>query len=638
MIASANNRRVPLPIARLLPGLLAGLLAAASLPAFAQPMRITPGAGSESRPPETQPATPSPQAAPQPVPQVNTPPAGNPAAFQAPATIQAPAAPAQTEAPAAAPPATAGSPSSDPVVQIQTLKAPDPSSAGLLGDEAGGLGAAMWRGSRRAGAELAIAALPAPVLSPALRDLQRRLLLTLAEVPEGNGGTPSLLALRVEQLYRLGLVSEAAQLAVPKPAQLQDSVFTRLPISLALLKNDTATACGLGEKALREEPDAPLWLRLAVFCRYDAKNIAGGDLALGLWREAAEPDPAFQAIAAAARGDRAAKVETLGAADTVSLALFRMAKRPLPAKGLEQLAAPILAALTELPDLDAEQRLNLAERAVIAGGISAVRFGQMLAQAEIPEAMRADILAGKNRSARALAFLVQATRAEAAAPARALLLQKVQALAMQRGVMLPVAVALRDALRDLSPAAEATGAAPGVIRLALAAGDTGLARLWRTSLLGNPAPEAKAMAAETWPLLLLADPPREWPAAAYEAWAAHLAEHTPELAPQAQATLLMLAESSGVAVPADAWQQLAIPGLTGTGTPPALAYWRNLLRAADANAKAETLALALASLGPDGLAKADLASLSTALGALRRVKMENDLRSLILEAALARGL
>jgi len=629
MTGWANNmrrsviRRLFLAVTPL--GVALGLIVAVgAVPAMAQPLRLTPAdsRGNDAATPEAKPDTP-PRSAPS---QTTTPPQMNTPPLAAPQQAQPVATPA-------APPASA-----DGVVQIQALKAPDPSSTGLIGDDAGGLGTTMWQGSRRAAAEQAVALLPAPVFSPALRDLQRRLLLTLAEAPEGSGGSPSLLALRVEQLYRLGLVTEAAQLGIPKPAQLQDSIFTRLPVSLALLKNDANSACEMGEKALRDDPSAPAWLRLAVFCRYRAGNVAGGDLAIGLWREQAEPDAAFQALAAAARGDAGAKVEQLGAADTVSLALFRHAKRPLPARGLDQVSPVILGALAEMPELDADLRLQLLERAALAGAIPPQRLGQAYARTEIAENLRADIMAGKNRTARAAAFLMQQLRLEPPGPGRAAMAQKLYDLALARGLLLPTAAAIRESLRDLPPSGEAAPHGVAVIRLGLAAGETGLARLWRNSLLALGNPDAMQGALETWPLLLLADPPREWPAAAFEAWQKHVGEHHAARSTELRTTFLVLAEASGIAVPLEVWQQLAQPGQQGSGTPPPLAYWRNLLRAADAGARAETVALVLAVLGPDGLARADLASLSTAFGALRRVKLDTELRSLILEAAISRGL
>ncbi len=589
---------------------LAGLGATASM---AQPVRLTPVS------PATEPA--ANQESPAPVPQSNTMPAGT-----RPMESQA-----QDNKPAETKPGETG-------VRIEALSAPDPSSTGLLGDDNGGLSIKMWSGTARAQAERVISLLPAPVSSPGLRLLQRRLLLTTAEAPSGGQAAPSLLGLRVEQLYRLGAVAEATQLGIPRPAALKDAIFTRLPIEQALLKNDTAAACALGAQALREDPSAAAWLQLAVFCRYKAGDVSGGDLALNLWRDQGGDDRAFQALAAALRGDTRAKVESLGNAGAVSLAMLRETKRPLP-QGMLDIAPPmLLQTIAELPGLEPDTRLVALERGVALGAVPLARLISGYSQLEISDTQRADIASGKIKGARAAASLFNQVRELPPGPARAEALKRAYDLASARGTLFVTAAALREALRDLPAVIDNPEAAGAVIRLALAAGENGTARLWRNTLLGNSDAKAVAAAAKAWPLLLLAEPAAAWPEAQFQAWSATLDDQLPARKAALQALMLILAEGSGVGVPAETWQALAQPGLEASTAAPPVAYWRNLLRAAESGSKAETVALALTLLGGDGMAKADPASLATAFGALKRVKLEAEVRALALEAALARGL
>ena len=594
--------------------------------AWAQPIRLTPnGAAPNTAPNSSEPAQPAPS---QPAPvQGNTLPAQMPS--------QIPAAPRAAEKPDEKP---------DGVVRIETLKAPDPSSAGLLTIETGGLGARMWANTSRAQAERALRILPAPVLSPGLRDLQRRLLLSTAEIPAGEippGETPpgtaaSILGLRVEQLLRLGLVAEATQLGSPKPAALKDSVFDRLPLQQMLLRNDLNGACELGTAGLREDPTSNAWLRLAVVCRYRANDIAGGDLALSLWREQEPGNTAFQALAAALRGDSHAKIESLGDAPILGLAMLRAAKRPLTAALLKDAPPALLAAAAENGETDAETRLAALENAARYGAVSPARLAQGYMRAEIPEAERAEIAKGK--SARAAALLFQQARALTLGSARGEALLKLHDLARERGLFIVTAQALRESLRDLPPGAEVNEAALAVIRLALAAGETGTARLWRNTLLTQGGAEGAKLALKVWPLMLLADPPTgAWPADAWRAWSGSLADLPAAERGRRYALVLVLAEASGIAVPAAAWQELLSPGMAGDMSGNAI-YWRNLLRAMEADAKAESVALSLALLGSDGLAKGDAADLATMLGALRRLQMPAEARALALEAALSRPL
>ncbi len=576
-------------------GLACGLAFAAGT-AWAQPLRLTPNDQSQS----------------------NTPPA-NSAPSPAPTSAEKPAEKEQ-----------------DGMVKIETLKAPDPSSTGLLAADNGGLGARMWAHTDRAQAERVLRILPAPVLSPGLRDLQRRLLLTTAEAPEGNGGNTSILALRVEQLLRLGLAADAAQLGSPKPAALKDAVFDRLPLQQMLLRNDLNGACELGAKGMREDPTAIAWLRLAVVCRYRANDIAGGDLALNLWREQEPSNAAFQALAAAMRGDSHAKIESLGDDPALGLAMLRAAKRPLTPALLKDAAPALLAAAAENGEFDLETRLGALEGAARYGAVSPARLAQGYMRAEIPEAERAELAKGK--SARAAALLFQQARALTLGSARAEALQKLHDLAQERGLFIPTAQALRDSLRDMPPGIEVNEAALAVIRLALAAGETGTARLWRNTLLTQGGAEGAKLALRVWPLLLLADPPAgEWPADAWRAWSGSLSALPAAERGRRYALLLVLAEASGINVPAAAWQELLGPGMAGDISGNAI-YWRNLLRAMDADARAESIGLGLALLGGDGLAKGDAADLATMLGALRRLQLNAEARALALEAALSRAL
>ncbi|WP_374302712.1 hypothetical protein [Ferrovibrio sp.] len=630
--------------------LLAGLAVQAVLIAGfdlrAQPIRLTPpgasqpGAsqpGTEQRPDTAAPA------------QDSTPPigqgqpgAGQPSAGQSglgqPGGIQTAPLPAPQPSTELAPPNGKA-----PAFVSQPLSAPDPAIAGLLDDGNGGLGATMWQGTSRAQAMQALGVLPAPVAASALRDLQRRLLLTTAQAPVGSGGTPSLLGLRVEQLFRLGQIAAAEQLGTPQPPDLKDPIFRQLPFEMALLKNDLAQACSLAASALREDA-SPYWQKAAVLCRYSAKDIAGGDLALSLWRDGGGgEDPAFNALAAALRGDARAKVESLGGASPLHFAMLRAAGRPLPKDTLDVAPPSLLVALAAYDKADAELRLSATERAVRYGALPAELLAEAYAAAEIPEAQRAALTAaiagGKDKNARAAAFLYQSTKAANEPKARAELVRRAYDLAMARDLLLPTAAAYKPLLNNLVPNEASIPAAPAVIRMALAAGETGTARLWRNILMALP-PErdnAGEIAAEAWPLLLIAGEDGEWRDSRYEAWLAAQNDLPVAQRHARAAQLLTLAEGAGIVVPTERWDSLLNAGAGAERKAPPVAVWRNLLRASEAKAKGETVALALALLGPNGSLDADGQSLATALGALRNVGMATEARQIALEAALLRG-
>jgi hypothetical protein len=632
--------------------LLAGGLALAMLPgswlAQAQPIRLTPPGGQEPAATQEQPA---PQLTPPG--QTNTLPAGSlpPPAMTAPvmppAPQQVPPMLGETTGAGRAPveqPAEGSSSPKTPEFVIQPLRAPDPSSAGLMDDGNGGLGTAMWQGSNRAQAVQALGVLPAPVSGPALRNLQRRLLLSVAEIPPGNAATPSILGLRVAQLYRLGYLADAEKLGALPSRDLKDPIFRELPFDLALLKNDLPRACEMAAAGLRDEA-SPFWQKATVLCRYNAKDIAGGDLALSLWRDGGGNDPAFNTLAAALRGDARTKVETLGDASPLHFAMLRAAGRPLPKNTLDVATPALLVALAGYDKADAELRLMAAERAVQVGALTPELLGEAYAAAEIPEAQRtalmANVVSGKDRSVRAAALLHQATKAATDARTRADLVKRAYDLAVARDLLLATAATYKPLLNNLVPNEASIAAAPAVIRMALAAGETGTARLWRNILLALP-PErdnAGEIAAEAWPLLLIAGEDGDWRDSRYEAWMTAQADLPSAERNSRAAQLLTLAEAAGIAVPPEKWDSLltAAAGNDRRGSP-SVAVWRNLQRANAAKAKAETVALALAMLGGKGSLEIDGQGLASALGALRDRGLMAEAKQIALEAALLRGL
>lgn len=328
-------------------------------------------------------------------------------------------------------------------------------------------------------------------------------------------------------------------------------------------------------------------------------------------------------------------IETLGGATALHFAMLRAAGRPLPKDTLDVAPPTLLAALAGYDKADPELRLAATERAVLYGALPAARLGEAYAAFEIPEAQRATLAAGKDSSARMAAFLYQSAQTAEATEARAGLIARAHDLAMARRLLLPTAATYRPLLAGLAPNEDAIAAAPAVIRMALAAGETGTARLWRNTLMTLP-PErdnAGEIAAAAWPLLLLAGDESEWRDSRYQAWQATLVE---DRKTTTSATLLILAEGIGIDVPAERWDELlAAPQPAGT-TSAGVAIWRHLARAVETEAKAETVALSLAMLGPDS-AVADGQAMATALTALRKLGLEAEAQQIALEAALLRG-
>src|SRR3546814_228267 len=105
--------------------------------------------------------------------------------------------------------------------------------------------------------------------------------------------------------------------------------------------------------------------------------MAGGDLALSLWRDGGGDDPAFNALAAALRGDSKVKLEGLGSAvSPLHFAMLRASGRAAPKDVLEIASPAVLAALAGYDKAGADLRLAATEEAVRLGALPASALGE----------------------------------------------------------------------------------------------------------------------------------------------------------------------------------------------------------------------------------------------------------------------
>jgi hypothetical protein len=250
----------------------------------------------------------------------------------APATPM-PATPAPTaQIPAAAPPTTTefpGGPSKSPRFEMEELSAPDPDGAGVLTEDQGGFGRAMWKGTPAAEVRSLIPTLPAVSGSRVMQSLARRLLLSTAIPPEGNRGlTPPLMELRAERLYAMGAVDGLGQLLKAAPASVSSPGLSRIEIDTWLLAGDSKSAC---EQAAIAAQGGAFDPRLSIFCQISAGKVLEAGMALDLMREGKNADHAFIAAAEALSGTPPAKVTRLPDPTPLHLAMFKAAKMPLPA-------------------------------------------------------------------------------------------------------------------------------------------------------------------------------------------------------------------------------------------------------------------------------------------------------------------
>jgi len=213
-------------------------------------------------------------------------------------------------------------------VTVTGLTSVDPSGAGLPEPTDGGLRPDLWRGSSRGSVEEGIAALPNAPRSPAMQTLMRRLLLTSAAPPSGNGRPDqSLLALRLNKLIANGWTGEAAVLAALAP---REDVSAHQALAEAmLLQGKPIDACG-EPTIVRQSSNDPYWLKMRTFCFLLTGDVQSAQLTLDVMRERQIGDDAFYALAAQKIDKTEAKVAALSNPTGLHVALAHLAGARLP--------------------------------------------------------------------------------------------------------------------------------------------------------------------------------------------------------------------------------------------------------------------------------------------------------------------
>ena len=530
-------------------------------------------------------------------------------------------------------------------IQVENLKALDPSSVGILDESQGGLGIDMWAGTPRSLVERLLPRLPTGTPSRAMQKLMQRLLLSTARVPEGTGSGPGLLGLRVERLVAAGDMEAVRQLLHVAPAHLDDGVLARADVASRLLAGDNAGACTRTEAMVRLDDDA-YWLKVLAFCKALGGEHAAAAVGVELLREqGADDDRAFSTLIEALAGDDEAVIDSLIAPTALHLAMLRAARRTIPADAIEGASPAILRTIATSPNASLEVRLVAAERAEAAGTLSADALGRIYASiAFSPEEMgNALTVAESDHGPSGRALLYQVAEIEGLPTARASVLQKAWLLARESGGFGTAARVSARAALALEPSPELAWAAADAGRALLAAGEVRAARGWlemavQQASLANP--EASFAALSLWPLIAIADAEEgvPWSPEILLFWVQGQQE-LPE-ATQQQRLSLMFSLLDGLGYTPDRahWEALLDGPLTVTTYMPSPALWLGLEVAAAGRRVGETVLLALLALGDLGPSRADPVTLRVVTSSLRQVGLEAEARALALEAALTRGL
>lgn len=605
---------VPLLAGLLAAGLGMGWAVSTAAQALGPPIRLTPDAAAD---------VPAPAAAPTPAPR--------------PAPAVVPSYPPVVSPPPAVSPVVAR----PAAVASEPLGAPDPDGAGTVSGVQG-LGGDPWRGIGRAELLPLIAALPVDTPSPAVKALERRLLLSAGSPAVATGEAPPprrFGALRIEKLARLGDPGGAADLADLLPAALgADEPAAKALTDAELVRGglDCTRALTRGRSFA-----SAYWSRLALFCRARVGDRAGTDEALATLRGAGRRSDPFLMVAEALAGAapppaRMLSLQGDGEGLPLLLAAMRSARIGVPPDRLPLDNPPALAAIATNPSTDPTTRAAAGERAAASLFLDARQLMDLYAQVPAvgDELLRVRDIAQRDRSARTRSLVHQAMAAAMDGRRRVALAALAVELVDPRLRAGPVGNAAAGLLDSVSPSGDAAALAPVAARLYYALGRLDQARRWQDLALRSG---RSADTAWLWPLSVVATGRGAEDPRALTAWLDEALRGADGFARNRIAGQLALLQATGVAIPDEAWMKATDgagpPSGSDAGVDPAL--WQRLGDAAAGGRIGETVAVALLLMGEAGPAALPPVVTARVAANLKAVGLEPDARALVREAMAA---
>ena len=495
----------------------------------------------------------------------------------------------------------------------------------------------LWRGVDAAAIAKWLTAQDAPPRSPALAQLWRRLIASVAAPSSGQQiGDKSgdktgdqLPRLRLEALYRAGLLGEIGEAlakgagqAAPVSAQPSTQIWrARVDIGLGAREKGCHALSGpvdpILSKALRAEREL-----LAGYCAAVAGDTRAAALAASLAREegsTAEPELTI--------------LETLDGGvekrpplpSRLSLMDYRFLELTGPidgAQALEKAEPALLVALAGSTALDAKTQIAAADAAlrlnVMTPEAVAAVYRRLLPAAAKGTDAGADRVLERARLFRALEETQTPT-------ARARLLGTYLDSARRAGVLLQAAAMLTPVLSNLWPEPETRPLAEGLVQVALAGGELDLARRWAES----------AASLQHWLVLVnIADPQSRQVERPGLAALDDLAKRG-RLPPAILHRTVSVLDALGLEVPLPLWEAAGRVGQPSGGFLPPTGVLAELAKASEQKEAGRTIILVLQALGPDGPEGANILALSDAIRGLKRAGLEADARRLAMEALFA---
>ena len=347
--------------------------------------------------------------------------------------------------------------------------------APVMAPDTSGLPLDLWRGLDMAGLEQLLTTIDLPPRSPALHQVWRRMLSSSASPPLGAPSPDHFAALRLEALFRSGLLGDMAQIEGTGP--LVQVLLARKDIGLGARDAGCATIKSLAAPttSLRGRLKGEALL-LTGYCAAVAGDTSGAGLAASLAREEGVGDGlALSVLDSVSTGAR----PQLSLPPRVSLLDFRFLELLGPvsaAQVLDKAEPALLAVLAEAPTSDMRTRTAAAEAALRLNALSPETVANIYRQQPEPSSRATPTEAGDPVMRRARLF--RAVEATQAPDLKARLLRALLDDARRAGIQVQTARMLGPLVAQIWPSSDTGILAEPVIEIAVASGEYDLARRW----------------------------------------------------------------------------------------------------------------------------------------------------------------
>lgn len=543
----------------------------------------------------------------------------------------------------------------DSSIEVNVLDSLGADMAGTLNPDNGGFQPDLWLGTPRDTVDRLMSIMPVHVVSPAMRGLMRRILLTQAIPPEGGVDDGEFIARRLELLAAMGDVDSVEALLAITPGRETTERLFRIETDLHLVHGDFVKACAIADGPAKENLE-DYWEKLRIFCEVLSGAHAQAQLGLSLLREIGVEDKAYYLMLDSMMASEVPALDDLSDLGPLHIGIIRASRARLNPAEVVPLPPAILSTISGNPDMDMEIRLMAAEKAA-GTGILPIEALQELYRSVDFEASAlsnplstAETLSGSK--VRALMYQVVSRQTVDGARAEAAL----QALesAVNADLYAITAQVFNNDIRQVPPRTDLIWFAAHAVRALAIAGDSEATANW-LSLLRGSAPlseEASLALAQLAPVVQLAGLGEENLFARTSGTDLWRKAHEVTSGNRQKAVLYYsLLESLGRPVAPPLWDELGygvqsdamrpeekIQPAGGVNDLPDPVLWHRLSGAARAGKTGETVLLALATLGPRGTADANPVTVSHVVQSFALIGMEAEARALAVEAALAGGL